>query len=148
MTSVNDIVQFILQYCKDKGDLITHLKLQKLLYFIQGWHLAIYGPPAFEEDIQAWPHGPVVSEVYQKFKTYGWQPISLNGKHDFDLSKRTQKLIEEVLLKYDHSAGYLEQLTHESQPWIDARHGLAPDQRSNVVISKEAMKKYFKSKLK
>lgn len=146
MTSVNDIVQFILHYCKDKGDLITHLKLQKLLYFIQGWHLGIFGYPAFEEEIEAWPHGPVVPEVYQKFKRYGWQPISLHGNHHFTVPSETQDLIQEVLFKYDYSAGYLEQLTHESKPWLDARWGMAPDERSNKIISKESMRKFFSRK--
>jgi uncharacterized phage-associated protein len=44
----------------DIGDVISNLKLQKLLYYAQGFYLAIYGKALFEEDIVAWEHGPVV----------------------------------------------------------------------------------------
>ena len=45
---------------------LTNLKLQKLVYYAQGIHLAIYGKPLFNEAIKAWEHGPVVPELYRK----------------------------------------------------------------------------------
>ncbi|MDR1041744.1 MAG: DUF4065 domain-containing protein [Deltaproteobacteria bacterium] len=54
---------FIERNRKESGDL-THLKLQKLLYFAQGWHLAYYDVPLFEDPIEAWKYGPVVRSVY------------------------------------------------------------------------------------
>ena len=38
----------------DSGELISNLKLQKLLYYMQGFHLAYFNEPLFEEDIEAW----------------------------------------------------------------------------------------------
>ncbi|MDR1039734.1 MAG: DUF4065 domain-containing protein [Deltaproteobacteria bacterium] len=43
---------------------LTHLKLQKLLYFAQGWYLAYHNAPLFEDPIEAWKYGPVVRSVY------------------------------------------------------------------------------------
>jgi uncharacterized phage-associated protein len=43
---------------------LTPLKLQKILYFAQGWHLAYFDVPLFEDPIEAWKYGPVVSSVY------------------------------------------------------------------------------------
>src|SRR5687767_14250246 len=54
---------------------ITHLKLQKLLYFAHGWYLALTGEPLFEDKVEAWQFGPVIPPVYHQFKKYGNQPI-------------------------------------------------------------------------
>jgi uncharacterized phage-associated protein len=54
---------FIAKNRDDPSDL-THLKLQKLLYFAQGWHLAFSGFPLFEDPIEAWRHGPVIRSIY------------------------------------------------------------------------------------
>ncbi len=49
---------------REAGDVITQLKLQKLMYIAQGIHLALYDAPLFKEEIEAWQHGPVVRELY------------------------------------------------------------------------------------
>lgn len=49
---------------------LTNLKLQKLLYFTQGWSLVLFNKPAFDEPIEAWEFGPVVPTVYSVFKKY------------------------------------------------------------------------------
>jgi len=56
------------------GDL-THLKLQKLLYYAQGWFLANYDRPLFEDNIEAWRYGPVVHSIYSRFRGSGDSPI-------------------------------------------------------------------------
>lgn len=50
---------------------ITNLKLQKVLYFAQVYYLAKLGKPFFRENLEAWNYGPVVPEVYRKFKRIG-----------------------------------------------------------------------------
>lgn len=54
---------------------LTHLKLQKLLYFLHGWHLAITGIPVVDEGFQAWDYGPVVPSLYQQLRHYGANAI-------------------------------------------------------------------------
>ena len=44
---------------------VDQMKLQKLLYFAQGHHLADFGELLFREDIEAWKYGPVVRVVYE-----------------------------------------------------------------------------------
>lgn len=53
------------------GDNITNLKLQKLLYYQQGYHLAAFDTPLFDESVEAWIYGPVVPVVYDYFQPYG-----------------------------------------------------------------------------
>ena len=59
---------FLVQQDEDAGDLISNMKLQKLLYYAQGYFLAIANEPLFHERIYAWTHGPVVPKVYHKYK--------------------------------------------------------------------------------
>lgn len=55
----------------DGGELMSNMKLQKMLYYQQGYHLAAFGTPLFDEDIEAWMYGPVVPCVYDHFKKFG-----------------------------------------------------------------------------
>ena len=60
----------------DAGDNITALKLQKLCYYAQAWHLAFTGEPLFEEEFQAYDHGPLNYELWKFYqKPRGWEPI-------------------------------------------------------------------------
>jgi uncharacterized phage-associated protein len=54
---------------------IDNLKLQKLLFYAHAWHLAIHDKPLFEEDIEAWPWGPVVRNVYLEFMKFRNRPV-------------------------------------------------------------------------
>src|SRR5947207_9070578 len=56
---------------RDAGDDITHLKVQKLLYYAQGWALVHLRKPLFSEDLEAWAHGPVAPSIYNHFRGYG-----------------------------------------------------------------------------
>jgi uncharacterized phage-associated protein len=51
------------------------MKLQKLIYFAHGWHLAITGRPLIDEPVEAWKYGPVIPSVYHEFKSYGREEI-------------------------------------------------------------------------
>jgi len=54
---------------------IDPLKIQKLVYFLHGWHLATRDKPAVGERFQAWPYGPVLASLYHVFKSNGAKPI-------------------------------------------------------------------------
>src|SRR5438045_3498157 len=93
---------------REAGDVITHLKLQKLVYYAQAWSLALLNKPLFEEEIQAWTHGPVVPSLFEKFSDHNWDPIpSPEAKPTFD--EETEKLLTDILETYgEHSAKKLE----------------------------------------
>lgn len=126
---------------KDENDL-TNLKLQKLLYFAQGIHLAEKGKPLFEDEIQAWNLGPVVSTIYDTFKECGAFPITT-----FDVKfeskkvpKETQRFIGRIWDEWGkYSADYLVNETHkENSPW---QKNFVKG--ANNVIPKEDLAKYF-----
>lgn len=144
MYDANQIANWFLNAVdRDAGDSITHLKLQKLVYYAQAWALALLGRPLFEEDFQAWAHGPVVLSVWHRFKDSGWEAIpAVEDGPDLDMDE--ELLLRDVMGAYgEHSAKKLEQLTHDEDPWIIARDGLPPEAKSNAVIPKSAMAEYY-----
>jgi len=114
-------------------EFITPLKLQMLLYYIQGLSLHIYGKPAFENKIIAWNYGPVVEEVYKKY----------NGKNSIVTPKQTKKIskgieciIDIVINDYGkYSANSLINLTHDETPWKETK--------KNQEIMQDEIKRYF-----
>ncbi len=139
------ITDFILCFAYEHGDLLTNLKLQKLLYYAQAWHLALYDAPLLDDDIEAWVHGPAVRSVYTHFKNFGWHPIQVNLDCDnLNLPEFVQEHLIEVIDEYGGLTAYeLERMTHEELPWQNARRGLPIDEPSNAVIAWEDMKDYY-----
>ncbi len=134
---------FLANIGREAGDLITHLKLQKLVYYAQAWSLAGRGKPLFQEDFQAWAHGPVVPSLFRAFRDHGMAPIPAPGSVP-RLDEETVELLAEVLDVYgEHSAKKLEQLTHRERPWREARGDLPDEARSESVITKEAMRRFY-----
>ena len=75
--NVNDIANTLLRYAENTegGDLMSNMKLQKMLYYQQGFHLAMFGTPLFDDDLEAWMYGPVVPAVYEAYKSHGREGI-------------------------------------------------------------------------
>lgn len=135
---------FLLQVDEDAGDVMTNLRLQKLVYYAQAWHLAIVGKPLFQDDVEAWVHGPVVPRLYYAYRDYGWQPIPRPDRDAVAMGDQTRELLDEVWDTYGQfSAKALENLTHSEDPWSDARSGYEPGTLCQEVISKEAMRLYY-----
>lgn len=135
---------------------MSHLKLQKLLYLIEGYHLAYFTESLINDEFQAWTHGPVSRKVYDSLKDksrlyadVGYEPTPDSDQDPIALihSLLTQDqidLINEVLDLYDKESGFeLEALTHAQTPWINARKGLPLGAKCENVISKEDMRLYF-----
>lgn len=122
--------------CGDDADEISNLKLQKLLYYAQGLHLAMYGRPLFNDEIIAWQHGPVVKAVYEKYKHNGRSGIVDAALPDDTFTKEAIDIMTITLHNFGQfSAWKLRDMTHEETPWkvTDINH----------VISQDIIKKYF-----
>ncbi len=134
---------FICTIDREAGDSITHLKLQKLLFYAQAWSMVLFDKTLFEEDFQAWLHGPVLPSIYEKYKKFGYETIPLSN-FDNDLSKEIIELLEDIKGVYgEKSAKYLEDLTHSELPWLEARGGISIEMRSITPISKTTMKDFY-----
>ncbi len=121
----------------EHGDTISNLKLQKLLYYVQGFHLAYFGEALFSEDIVAWTYGPVVPVVYDMYKKYRKRDINTAGiSDDLVLEPQEAALFDKVYLEYSrYSAVALMQMTHSSGPW--SKHAFGE------VLPKNEIRDYF-----
>ena len=125
MADVFDVADFFIQLAnQSEDDQMTNLKLNKLLYYAQGAFLARTGKALFDQSIEAWPLGPVVPEIYHKYKVCGKGPIS-SSEIDIDRSKFSDEELEtllDVMREFGKYTGStLVSLTHRpGTPWSNA----------------------------
>lgn len=142
--TANQVADYFLSFCKEHGDCLTNLKLQKLVYYAQAWHLALHNKPLFDEKIEAWVHGPVIKSVYNRFKIGGSSPITKDFKKP-TIDAKTTLFLDKIFSVFgSFSAWDLEQMTHMESPWISARAGLPIDEPCNNVISIDEMKAFYR----
>ncbi len=131
----------IRKFAEDENP-ISHLKLQKILYYSQAWHLALFDKALFDDPIQAWVHGPVVPSVFQQYRGCRWSAIT--EASDPRVAAKAARHLDNVVSSYGHlSALQLERLSHSEEPWQRARQGLSLSDPSTAVISHESMRDYF-----
>src|SRR5262249_43083279 len=115
----------------------------KLLYYAQGWHLAVFNAPLFPNRIEAWKHGPVVKDAYAHYQGQFDIKPSLSADPE-SLSDENKKLVDWVWERYKGlSATALKAKTHREAPWLEAREGLDPDERCENEITPQAMRAFF-----
>lgn len=73
--SAIELADKIVSIANDNDLTISNLHLQKVLYYVQGTFMRLYGKKAFNNKIECWPYGPVVREVWNYFNNYGRFPI-------------------------------------------------------------------------
>lgn len=138
---------------------ISQLKLQKLLFFAQGWFLANYGRRLFDEDIEAWKYGPVIDRLYKILSQYGsaniTQPIAIpdfnEGAWGFitpsipESDTFTLNFLNDFWDAYGHLHAYqLANMTHEpNTPWyeVSMQYGFNPP--PGLTIPDILIQKYF-----
>lgn len=145
VTTADVVADYLLVKARERGEALTNLKLQKLLYYAQAWHLALKNRPLFDEDFEAWVHGPVLPSQYHHFKASAWMPIT-DPINEPDLADGVKRFLDEILDVFGvETAIALELMTHHERPWLDARGALAPDTPSNKVISRRSMQDFYRS---
>jgi uncharacterized phage-associated protein len=150
MPTAIDVAKHFLRVAQaelDEPEPLTHMRLQKLLYYVQGWALAFRGDPLFRGRLEAWRHGPVAPEAYQCFRRFGDQPIPWVpfAAEPCELSDDDKALIDSVWQSYKvYSAPKLRQMTHQERPWLEARGDREPDENSGGEISQATMLDFFR----
>jgi uncharacterized phage-associated protein len=157
------LVRYVIAFLNRKGDQVSNKKIQKLLYYIEAWHLVHFSSPLIDEEFEAWVYGPVIPSVYRDLKKYGYDNLSLasktTGKSMDDEELETEinnfpkesglntdqvSLINDVLLKYGNlSSQQLEFLTHSEDPWKVARGDIPPNVNSSSIIDKNQMVAFY-----
>lgn len=120
----------------DAGDIISNLKLQKLLYYAHGWSLAIHNRAAFDDVVSAWQWGPVVESAYHHFKPFGKSAVLLERAPEVARDPLLDALVE---VYGERSTVHLMELTHEETPWKrHYREGLR-----GITIPDDEIKRFF-----
>lgn len=136
-----DIARYIIERCSITNRIISNLKLQKILYFVQAEFLVTKNQPCFAEKIQAWDFGPVVPDVYYAYRMFGSANIPCIGKSrvSYIISPSDKELLNGVIDECSkYSASALVEITHNQTPWIDAY-----EPGCNNEITQESIKEYF-----
>lgn len=130
----------------DSGDLISNLKLQKLIYYAAGIMAAVrqdVSKPLFKDPIEAWQHGPVVPAQYHRFSHHGKSDIPPVEDFDFgQFSKLDLNVLDDAYNFYgQYSAWKLRNMTHEESPWIESYN------RDDKAITLPQLITFFKTEI-
>lgn len=142
------IANYFIDAALKDGQPVSHMKLQKLLYFAHGIALASEGCPLLDETIEAWRYGPVVSSIYHQFKSYGSNPITeLLPGHDIACLAEDSLVLEILNFVWSSLKNFtpykLSEMTHlPGGPWEIAKKG-NQGKLSNVLINNDLIKNYF-----
>lgn len=140
------LANYVLEKAKESNIDVTNMKLQKILYYVQGHFLAKFNRPLFPDEIQAWKFGPVVPNVYYQFSPYGSEALFTTEKADMSSCAPEEiDLINSVIeKKLKLSARTLMLDTHNELPWMQVtQNGTRIEM--NAVIDTDLIKQYFMS---
>lgn len=142
-STLDVVVDYVLSQCQD----ITHLSLQKALYYVQGFYYAFFGSFLFEEDCEAWVHGPVYRDIYKRYSGYCYDPIDAVEEPDISYMPAEEKVLLDSVVKHlcCYSGKTLESFTHVETPWISTRGNLPAEALTDRVIPKQIIGEYFTS---
>lgn len=147
MYNIQDIINWFLS-----RQAMSPKKLQKMLYYAYAWTLTLMNENEdelntrlFDAKFEAWVHGPVVKSVYDKYKENGSQEIpKLDTIYEMKDNDEIVDILEQVMDIYGGFNGnQLENITHQEEPWKNARKDLQPYEATNNVIPDKDMFRYY-----
>lgn len=147
VANLNSVADYLLCFAQEHGDLITPLKLQKMVFYADAWYMALNnGEPLVDEHFEAWVHGPVSRSLYSRFADYKWRPITEEVSCPPELSSDVKNHLNEI---YDIFGGFdayeLERMTHNEDPWLRARGGIPNDEPCTTLIDKDITANFYRS---
>ena len=148
--SATDVARCLVQLSasEPEPDLLTLSRLQKLLYYAQAWHLALFDVPLFPERIDAGKDGPVIREIAEEFADCAAGQITPERAGVPTLSADAKKYIKRFWEGYkSYSVSKLHEMVGEESPWRNARANFLPNELIGDELTQETLRAFFKSKL-
>ena len=134
-------------YIISKLEEITPLALQKILYFTYGFSEKFLNKKIFNENPEAWVHGPIYKDVYDSFSYYKYDFINYSDilkDYDYVLTEEEKEYLDKIITFFGgYSAKVLREMTHLTDPWKATRVGLKDDEKSARIIENDVIEKYF-----
>ena len=145
VATLNSVADYLLCFAQEHGDVMTPLKLQKMVFYADAWYMALNdGEELIADRFEAWVHGPVARDLYIRFADYKWQPITGEIKCP-ELTKDVTEHLDEIYKVFGgYSAYELEQMTHQEEPWLLARAGMPSDAPCRNDIDKGVTAKFYR----
>jgi len=128
---------------------MTNMKVQKLLYYSQSFHLALFDKPLFENEIQAWRYGPVCPPAYKFYSEFEAKQLPIPDEDVLsELPDETKDFLDKIWSCFSgYNAYLLSDMTHLEFPWKNARKGLPKEASSTEPILLEEMKALGQDKI-
>lgn len=132
-----DVAKHLARLAASEGCALDPMKLQKMLYYIQCWHLAEKGDPLFPEVFKAWKWGPVVPTVWHDYNGNEENPTP-----DRELNDSQCELVESVWAAMKDFDGLeLSKMTHRpNTAWSKARGSLPETAPSSSALDLDHMR--------
>ena len=144
-SKIDQIANYIITHIGE----VTPLALEKLLSFSNGVNYALNGTQLIYEESQAWAHGPVYPQMYNKYKRFGYKPISdgIYSTHGCMLSKLKDEEINAIDLVINtfglYSPKTLEKISHSQELWKEKRIGYKDDEAGREVIDEDSIRLFY-----
>ena len=136
MYNVIELSNYIIAEFENRKAPITNLKLQKVLYYIQGYFMKSFGREAFKDEIYCWTYGPVVPMSYFEYNRNGSDFLYPAFEPAISLLETERNLIEKIIEKCrEIPSSKLVAMTHDEFPWKNANMG--------SIIPKQSIKSFF-----
>lgn len=128
LLSPKSVANFFLDIAFARGEKVSPMKLQKLVYYAHGWYAGYTGKPLINESVEAWQYGPVIPSLYHEFKRFGAGVITskateMDGLDDVEVRPPQDEVMRKFLTSvWDNYGKYtgitLSEMTHAAgSPW-------------------------------
>lgn len=148
--SALDVAKYLIGLAQgDKNTIykFDNLRLQKLLYYAWGNYWYQNRQELFSDNIEAWPFGPVVRDVYIEYYNELDPKCELNiGCEDFEeiknkLCENIKKFLEHFYEIYKKEDTWdLVDATHRERPWVETYK-----ENTKEVIDRTILRNFFEN---
>jgi uncharacterized phage-associated protein len=149
------VANAVLYRAKQRGLFVSHLKLQKLVFFTHAWSLALYDAPVVVERPEAWRYGPVFDSLFHRLRSQRDRQITEflqtvdEGRNVYVTLMPAPEdetfwtVLDQVMDRYGHfSAEQLSALGHErGGAWAQTREA------KQAVIPDDRLRQFYRGKL-
>ena len=125
---------------------LTHIAVQKLMYFAHGWMLGIHDAPLIDEEYEAWQYGPVAPCVYHDLKHHRGQPVltAIPVREADQFTTKEEQILKAVYQYRSLGVFKLVGISHaRGGPWDAVWHS----DNHPKIIDNDRIRSYFSSLL-
>ena len=147
-SDLDDVIARVFYVAKKRKIIVRPMKLQKLLFFAYGWYAGTAGKRLFQEEFEAWPYGPVIPDIYHRYKNYGAEEIIERGKKRNLGDPAAHLMVDDAVKEYGVASDIgLSNITHEEgSPWNQVWKNNNSSFRHRKVIPFDMIRDFYQKK--